>query len=246
MPRHPPNALLLLQQSPPCTGTTNPATTSKTRQPQPSHRPSHKARLHSTHALTNAPEPCNSRNASPASHPNREQPTGTGQTPTPPPSRTTPRPPATRPKPRHNQTPSRPACPGAHQNLIHSCQRPKHPARQSKNPAQRQWPQPKRTDLTAQAALAHAPTPHFYDKPQHITTRASQPAGHPTGRPPHWRWTGSNRRPPACKAGALPAELRPPGARHQKPGTKSQAPGTGRSHTIPGLAPDHWRLMPGA
>ena len=24
-----------------------------------------------------------------------------------------------------------------------------------------------------------------------------------------WRWTGSNRRPPACKAGALPAELHP-------------------------------------
>ena len=26
-----------------------------------------------------------------------------------------------------------------------------------------------------------------------------------------WRLTGSNRRPPACKAGALPAELNPPG-----------------------------------
>ena len=26
-----------------------------------------------------------------------------------------------------------------------------------------------------------------------------------------WRMTGSNRRPPACKAGALPAELIPPG-----------------------------------
>ena len=24
-----------------------------------------------------------------------------------------------------------------------------------------------------------------------------------------WRWTGSNRRPPACKAGALPTELHP-------------------------------------
>ncbi len=24
-----------------------------------------------------------------------------------------------------------------------------------------------------------------------------------------WSWTGSNRRPPACKAGALPAELQP-------------------------------------
>ena len=26
-----------------------------------------------------------------------------------------------------------------------------------------------------------------------------------------WSWTGSNRRPPACKAGALPTELQPPG-----------------------------------
>ena len=26
---------------------------------------------------------------------------------------------------------------------------------------------------------------------------------------PWWRWTGSNRWPPACKAGALPAELHP-------------------------------------
>src|SRR6187399_1721681 len=25
-----------------------------------------------------------------------------------------------------------------------------------------------------------------------------------------WSWTGSNRRPPACKAGALPTELQPP------------------------------------
>ena len=26
---------------------------------------------------------------------------------------------------------------------------------------------------------------------------------------PWWSWTGSNRRPPACKAGALPTELQP-------------------------------------
>src|SRR5690606_31829911 len=36
---------------------------------------------------------------------------------------------------------------------------------------------------------------------------------HPFKREPRkwWRMTGSNRRPPACKAGALPAELIPPG-----------------------------------
>ncbi len=47
--------------------------------------------------------------------------------------------------------------------------------------------------------------------------------GDPIKRPPAW-WsqTGSNRRPPACKAGALPAELWP----HQKPalGIASQRP----------------------
>ena len=31
----------------------------------------------------------------------------------------------------------------------------------------------------------------------------------PSATPPTWRRTGSNRRPPACKAGALPTELRP-------------------------------------
>ena len=29
-----------------------------------------------------------------------------------------------------------------------------------------------------------------------------------------WSWTGSNRRPPACKAGALPTELQPLSLRH--------------------------------
>src|SRR6476619_996691 len=32
-----------------------------------------------------------------------------------------------------------------------------------------------------------------------------------TARRKWWRLTGSNRRPPACKAGALPAELNPHG-----------------------------------
>ena len=31
----------------------------------------------------------------------------------------------------------------------------------------------------------------------------------PAAPAPHWRRSGSNRRPPACKAGALPTELRP-------------------------------------
>jgi hypothetical protein len=44
----------------------------------------------------------------------------------------------------------------------------------------------------------------------------------PSGKPPcpaTWRRSGSNRRPPACKAGALPAELRPrtPPGQHRQP-----------------------------
>ncbi len=50
-----------------------------------------------------------------------------------------------------------------------------------------------------------------------------------------WRRTGSNRRPPACKAGALPAELRPllrpadRSARH--PGSSPAYGGPGRTRT---------------
>src|SRR5512133_3071965 len=45
-------------------------------------------------------------------------------------------------------------------------------------------------------------------KPQGVRTTAFSNA---TVLTPHqwWRMTGSNRRPPACKAGALPAELIP-------------------------------------
>jgi hypothetical protein len=58
----------------------------------------------------------------------------------------------------------------------------------------------------------HTPAPpHSQVAPGHaaqsgfpVTIPASAPA-----RKPWWRRTGSNRRPPACKAGALPAELRP-------------------------------------
>ena len=32
----------------------------------------------------------------------------------------------------------------------------------------------------------------------------------PSNEAEWWSWTGSNRRPPACKAGALPTELQPP------------------------------------
>ena len=39
--------------------------------------------------------------------------------------------------------------------------------------------------------------------------RSSQLSYRP-GSPTWWSWSGSNRRPPECKSGALPAELQPP------------------------------------
>ncbi len=50
----------------------------------------------------------------------------------------------------------------------------------------------------------------------------SRPLETAAQRAPWWRRPGSNRRPPACKAGALPAELRPL-YRDQKTGIRDQA-----------------------
>ena len=55
--------------------------------------------------------------------------------------------------------------------------------------------------------------------------RGGRPVGRPDGR---WRRSGSNRRPPACKAGALPAELRPRrGRRHGRARGRAAACGGG-------------------
>ena len=61
----------------------------------------------------------------------------------------------------------------------------------------------------------HDPPPsgvqgHDLAKPSGETFPETQPINRSTGtHQDWWRWTGSNRRPPACKAGALPAELHP-------------------------------------
>jgi hypothetical protein len=51
--------------------------------------------------------------------------------------------------------------------------------------------------------------------------RSSQLSYRPKGFLSWWSWSGSNRRPPECKSGALPAELQPlfeeSGARSQEP-----------------------------
>jgi hypothetical protein len=45
--------------------------------------------------------------------------------------------------------------------------------------------------------------------PPTTTPGSLNQTSHTQSQKPWWRWTGSNRRPPACKAGALPAELHP-------------------------------------
>src|ERR1700719_551338 len=42
-----------------------------------------------------------------------------------------------------------------------------------------------------------------------LTSRVAKTPRNLRFRVGRWRWPGSNRRPPACKAGALPAELHP-------------------------------------
>ncbi len=55
---------------------------------------------------------------------------------------------------------------------------------------------------------------HNQAKPSGETFPETQPINRSTrDHQEWWRWTGSNRRPPACKAGALPAELHPQPAR---------------------------------
>jgi hypothetical protein len=58
------------------------------------------------------------------------------------------------------------------------------------------------------------------------------------GVPNFWRWPGSNRRPPACKAGALPTELHP---HHRSAGfrqaVEGMRPGRNRRLAALGCAP---------
>ena len=81
-----------------------------------------------------------------------------------------------------------------HQNLIHN------PQRTQPSGPKRQTP-PNGGDPTLKAQ-----TFTFHDTATHADPRNQ---GGQRVQPPTWRRTGSNRRPPACKAGALPTELRP-------------------------------------
>ncbi len=61
------------------------------------------------------------------------------------------------------------------------------------------------------------------------TARQSGPPGAPT---PWWRWTESNRRPPACKAGALPIELHPQSIEQRLVGQGGLEPPTPRLSSV--------------
>jgi hypothetical protein len=65
-----------------------------------------------------------------------------------------------------------------------------------------------------QAVCRNSPAPGKVGRSRVSTALAAQarlPRGHRGfASGPWWRRSGSNRRPPACKAGALPTELRPP------------------------------------
>ena len=124
------------------------------------------------------------------------------------PSRTPRRPPLGTKHWSPRETPSRPARPGAHQNLIHTCQR----TNANSKPLSHAPPNGGRTKQ--RALNQHHPR-------QHGKTQELKPPG-PKAKSV-WRWTGSNRRPPACKAGALPSELHPQ-SRDAKPGNQTLNP----------------------
>jgi hypothetical protein len=80
-------------------------------------------------------------------------------------------------------------------------------------PPQRRRPKPTPPHGHA-ASLPQEKQQHAETGPFPVTScRSSDPSRPPRSRPPKgsraWRRTESNRRPPACKAGALPIELRP-------------------------------------
>ena len=118
------------------------------------------------------------------------QPQAPGQTPRPNPPRTSRHAPPRRSRAQAKPTESSRAS-KTHQNLIHN---------------------PQRTNaLQAPSAKPHPPAVIQPSRPEPLPIRdtaSSTPQATPL-KASLWRRTGSNRRPPACKAGALPTELRP-------------------------------------
>ena len=92
----------------------------------------------------------------------------------------------------------------------------------SYSPCQRS-PGTHRQDLLGTGCPVGVPLDHARTAPQshpaNLFGRAARSKPLEPTRPATWRRSGSNRRPPACKAGALPAELRPrtPPGQHRQP-----------------------------
>ena len=112
--------------------------------------------------------------------------------------------------------PNRHGPPAAAPNRTALTKRTKPPKPTETSRASRDAPEPdsQSTKNTTQRATQHPAPPNSGDaspcSPNLHLFRddTAQPPKHgPKARP--WRRTGSNRRPPACKAGALPTELRP-------------------------------------
>ena len=81
-----------------------------------------------------------------------------------------------------------------------------------------------RTDLNLHDVRQHARTTPAAMHARNCFLADKPKAGTVLVKPAWWSQTGSNRRPPACKAGALPAELWPLQARmteHERRGSKS-------------------------
>ena len=133
-----------------------------------------------------------------------------------------PRPPERTRRKGGGDTPRRPARPGTHQNPIHLSKDHTRPTRRHHtDPAHRPtpWRRPHRSpnshrdpDRTGGGARK-APPPRSRGRTPRDDAPArshARPRIAAHGVAAHgWRRPGSNRRPPACKAGALPAELRP-------------------------------------
>ena len=96
--------------------------------------------------------------------------------------------------------------------------RPPHPHPRTAQPkptetprASRDAPEPDSQSLktTTQQTAQHPAPPNGSDNAHATRTSSLSVTTHPSQTATPWRRTGSNRRPPACKAGALPTELRP-------------------------------------
>jgi hypothetical protein len=124
-----------------------------------------------------------------------------------------------------NTHPQSPRCtrPETHQNLIHSNKEQRHPTGRHPGvkPGGRQTARPRAGGISPRRTIT--PNSDIRDTWNSCQFSVARFQIRKIAQPPHalrsiqracnrpliWRRSGSNRRPPACKAGALPAELRP-------------------------------------